>query len=721
MPVRGGKTVGDPAFLGINDRLKPESLKQGAAEFGRNTRFREGVCATRGGVFPIVGNQRQGVSWFPPLEDLPRGKTEGIIWPIRWDDTREPIGRILEVAPFEDPQSFASVVYIVFDSENFAAAVGVNEETGREFDLKREHLEDPDAFPRVDTIHAYRTRFSHRAQRIPIRGLLHPGWTFKLVPAFESLLLLTSGGHWFMDNFQEGFNPFKPSTDGYEDPPLVPYGIWSGNRLLIPDKDVIYTSNTLDPFNYHILGQLRINQGDSDDIVALHAFGNTAIVVFKESSIYLVSNFTGASTNLANAVNVSLLTKTYGILARESIANAGNALLFLSREGVHSIRLTPQNEIHASAVPLSGEIDKTMSRVNWAYADRAVGEIYSNKYYLSVPIDGEKENNVVLVYDLLTSTWQGYDQHGDKQKVRLFYKTDYGDIERLHSVDHESNVWIYDYGEWDYKLEDNEPNTKITPLENRRWLSTHRAVNIATDRQGGIEVLYQDEIDRADRTRLELASDIQEVLDIRDGITSSLSGSVSGSLSGYTSDSVYVYVEGNQAARVPELGVAAANIEAKKWQYIPIEVEFITREYRLQEEFRIVGLSMDVEIWDASYVVSVILNGREIEIKNYLKQKQRRDFNRRKYSIIRADYDLRNPNETFNLPSREDYSLTLHDDGTLIGGAQICEYTSYEDRRDISLYGRTIQVKVINDRGRVKVRRISVDLLPGERDKRIKR
>ena len=663
------QTVGDAVFFGINDGLKAEALPQGVGALAVNARFREGVCETRGGILPLISNIKESASF--PLQ-----------FPIRWTQNRSPLGEIIEVAPYEKPGNFASQIFLVDDD-------GV--------------------------ILAYRTRYSHRAQEIPING--DPAYTaqFRLVPAQDKLVLLSTDGHFVLSNFQDGFEPMAAAEVGFSPPPQVGYGIYMGSRLLIPNRDEIWFSNTLNFANYNINGRIFVNQGDSDAIVALAPFGTSSIIVFKESSIYLLGNVVGPSDELNSRVIVSLLTKSFGIIAKDSLAHDGKNLIFLTRQGVHSVGLTSQNELHTSSVPLSEPIDGFMGRVNWAYAGSAFGEVSDNKYYLALPIDGSTESNAVLVFDLLRRFWNGYDD----TQVKKFYRSDYAGAERLHSVNHASNVFLYDYGSYDYALLDNEdPHSKLIPKRNPvRWLRTDRGRTIETNQRAGIEVLTAEESAQT-MTRLEKITEIQQHLS-DEGITSSISGSVSGSISGATGDSLYVRVDGNIPVE-DDLATTVSAIEAKDWEYMPIPVTFVTREYRLRDELRATELSVEADSLNAGYWVYIIVDGEEQKLLDYRLTSLRRSFNRTKYVTLKADYDLRNPNESFSLPNREDYSLVLHDDGTQIGGTELAKYTSYTDRRDISKYGRTVQVKIVNNSGRIKIRRVAIKCLRGETDKILK-
>lgn len=669
MPPRGQRTVGDAQFLGVNDRLKPEALPQGLGAEAINCRFRKGVAETRGGIFPLLNNVRQSTP-FP------------LTFPINWTQNREALGEIIDAAHYEKPGNLASQIFLVDDD-------GV--------------------------ILAYRTRYASQAQEIPIAGQPDYRSQFKLIPAQDKLILLSSNGHWVMADFQDGFKPMDPPATGFYAPPSRGYGIYMQSRLLIPDRDEVWFSNTRDYENFHLNGRIFVNQGDSDDIVALSPFGNASVVVFKESSIYLLGSVFGPSNQLSARVVVSLLTKSFGILARDSVAHAGNSLIFLTRQGVHSVGLTPQNEVHPSAVPLSAPIDGLLSRVNWAYADQAFGEIHDNKYYLAVPIDGSTENNVVLVYDLISSSWQGHDDLG----VKSFYRADYAGAERLHAVDHASNVFLYDYAAYDYGLFANEsPHTDLIPKRNPvRWLRTHRGKDIATHAGAGLEAITKQEVAQI-QTRAEKIGEIQNHLTAA-GVESSITGSVSGSISGATSDSLYLYIEGSRPVE-DDLAVAVPSIDASNWQYMHIPVTFITREYRLNEEFRASVLTLEIDSFNSSYFVSLILDGEEVKLHDYMLLSMRRSFDRRKYTTMKSDYDLRNPDESFSLPNREDYSIVLHDDGTLPDGMLLDKHRNYKDTRDISQYGRTIQVKIYNIQGKIKVRRVTLQLQRGQTDKVLK-
>tara|TARA_R110001592_G_scaffold127055_1_gene338567 strand:- start:2196 stop:4151 length:1956 start_codon:yes stop_codon:yes gene_type:complete len=209
---------------------------------------------------------------------------------------------------------------------------------------------------------------------------------------------------------------------GYIRMPAPPFGIYHGKRLAVPYeytvesttdtytdrgiKDQVILSNGLDPQTFDdVPGKFRMNAGTADFIVGLHSFADDALLVFNRNSIHLISG-----TSRLVTASQSLITDEVGCVAKNSIVQVGNNLLFLSDNGVYGLSFQDLYNLRGNDYPLSEPIDKTIQNINKDAWSKSVGVYHDNKYYLAVPIgEGVNFNNKIIIYNFLNKQWESID------------------------------------------------------------------------------------------------------------------------------------------------------------------------------------------------------------------------------------------------------------------------------------------------------------------------
>ncbi len=215
-------------------------------------------------------------------------------------------------------------------------------------------------------------------------------------------------------------------------PNTVTSMIWFQNRLIangvvqtlegktfgITSKDAVYFSDFLDPLTWDREFQsLRVGGGEGDPIVALVAWSDLNMAVFKRNSIYVINldpsqNATPEDpTALVGSYAIKLLVRATGCIAAQTavqVGGPGGDIFFLSNSGVRSLRRTvaaaTQQEIGDA---LSFPVQDVIDRINPMYAYRSVAVYRDNRYLIALPLDGAAYPNYVAVYNLLTQSWTG--------------------------------------------------------------------------------------------------------------------------------------------------------------------------------------------------------------------------------------------------------------------------------------------------------------------------
>jgi len=242
---------------------------------------------------------------------------------------------------------------------------------------------------------------------------------------------------------------------GFSHMPAPSYATYHQRRLVMPFKfsvddaedsftyrkilDEIIVSDILDSDTYdQIYSQFRFNAGTADFNVGLHSFSDDKLVVFNRNSIHLVS---GAG----QGANVQLITDEVGCVARQSIIQVGNNILFLSDNGVYGANFQDLYNLRGNEVPLSSPINPVIQLINRDIWDKSVGVYFDNRYYLAVPLNKEvvtaqvgtaqvgqpgdsnfvaassdfvpsstaieiaRVNNAILIFNLINKQWESVD------------------------------------------------------------------------------------------------------------------------------------------------------------------------------------------------------------------------------------------------------------------------------------------------------------------------
>jgi hypothetical protein len=215
----------------------------------------------------------------------------------------------------------------------------------------------------------------------------------------------------------------QSSGIGFSHMPTPPWATYHQRRLWMPFRwtmtgtsgtptitsrgvaDELIVSDILDSDTYdQVYNEYRFNAGLADFLVAAHAFSDDKLVVFNRESIHLVVS----SSDVANS-SVQLITNEVGCLARRSIQQVADNVIFLSDNGVYGTNFGDLYNLRGNGIPLSSSIDATIKRINLAYAQGAVSAYFDNRYYLAVPLDGSIVNNTLLIFNFLNKGWESID------------------------------------------------------------------------------------------------------------------------------------------------------------------------------------------------------------------------------------------------------------------------------------------------------------------------
>ena len=210
-------------------------------------------------------------------------------------------------------------------------------------------------------------------------------------------------------------------------------------------RDEIIASDILDSDTYdRIQNQYRITAGIADYVVGLQAFAEDNLLVFNRNSIHLVRGISGSVADTA----VQMITSEVGCVARKSILQVGNQVLFLSDNGVYAAAFGDLYNLRGAGVPLSEPISAIIRRINKDYASKAVAAYFDNRYYLAVPLDDSTTNNAVLIYNFLNDGWESLDSTSESGwQIDNFIVAENSGLASLYTISPNGSIHIVDHRE----------------------------------------------------------------------------------------------------------------------------------------------------------------------------------------------------------------------------------------------------------------------------------
>jgi hypothetical protein len=166
--------------------------------------------------------------------------------------------------------------------------------------------------------------------------------------------------------------------------------------------DAIYFSDFLDGSVWNVLNIIRVG-ADGEPIVAIQAWQDSMLLVFKEQSTWMIDVSPVVSVAEFPLKNIH---QTVGCVAWRSISQVGQDVFFLSRNGVMSIQKQLATSNNAIQVPVSLNVQDVINTIRWEYAYKSSAIFYNNQYILFIPVDSN-EPDTALVWNELTKSWAG--------------------------------------------------------------------------------------------------------------------------------------------------------------------------------------------------------------------------------------------------------------------------------------------------------------------------
>lgn len=206
---------------------------------------------------------------------------------------------------------------------------------------------------------------------------------------------------------------YDPSVPGFGTNPIPSqwptalYPIWAFSRLIYVNDNTLVISDLLDPEVWHPATQeLTLDPVATDMITGQTMWQSQTLVVFRNGSTWLV--VTGPNLDVPDW-ELNRTSASIGCCCHGTIVQCGVDVYFLSEtgRGVYALSQMPSSDQVGVWMPISGDIKRTIDRINWAAVKCARANYWNGLYILSVPLDGATYNNYVLIYSVTLNSWQG--------------------------------------------------------------------------------------------------------------------------------------------------------------------------------------------------------------------------------------------------------------------------------------------------------------------------
>jgi len=216
---------------------------------------------------------------------------------------------------------------------------------------------------------------------------------------------------WWTDSTKTGIRTWDSATSTVSTVASSPKAtvLMSASLRLVaagmPDApNTLWFSDYLNGSSWPVIQAMGIGE-DGDPIVAIKKWQKYMIVIGKLQSIYMVD----ANPQYGAVISFPVLevSASIGCIAKRTMCQVGQDMFFLSRNGV--MRVTPQENTETNVVvplPVSQPIQDVVYSIRWAYAYKSCAICYNNHYFLSVPINSN-DPDTLLVYSNITGSWAG--------------------------------------------------------------------------------------------------------------------------------------------------------------------------------------------------------------------------------------------------------------------------------------------------------------------------
>jgi len=225
------------------------------------------------------------------------------------------------------------------------------------------------------------------------------------------------------------------------------FGVGSGSQ-----RNTLYASDILDASVWDSANSSVINGDDGDEIVAIVAYYQNRIIVFKKRRIFQVTIPPDMTT--AADWTIELISNNIGCVAEATAVQVNSDIFFLSDDGIRSLIRSAADDFTSVGLPISEVVKDVIQSINTAKIGVCTAHFYDNRYLLAFPSEANDVNDTILVYNAVLQAFEGtwtpnvmqfaltnFQDEG----VRLMLKTTTGQINKYSGYKTPAQVTTADY------------------------------------------------------------------------------------------------------------------------------------------------------------------------------------------------------------------------------------------------------------------------------------
>ena len=173
------------------------------------------------------------------------------------------------------------------------------------------------------------------------------------------------------------------------------------NRLMATENawgpSTIYYSNPGDETSL-LSNFVTVNVGDGTNVTGMIPLNDT-LQIYKENSIHAMSYSFDSNYNLTVPQVQPIVNANGGAVSGNTIQGVYGYSYFLSRKNIESYGPTPFRYLANQPIPLSLKITPLVRSINYGATNAMSSAFFQDKYYLSVPTNGDSLSDTTIVYN----------------------------------------------------------------------------------------------------------------------------------------------------------------------------------------------------------------------------------------------------------------------------------------------------------------------------------
>ena len=254
------------------------------------------------------------------------------------------------------------------------------------------------------------------------------------------------------------------------------FGAWAGNRLVVPTgRHDIAISSPLSTHDFPIYNQLTIGSQDGSIITALEPLVDDSLVVFKDSSVFIVSGvYSMLPADQGGNLAITRISDQMGCVNNRAKKIIGQEVIFVSKQGIYALSLNAKGEgaiglppqaVRITDMPMSNDIQDQLYGEDPPATDLDNSQLFFHRGRLYLFMDWYYSEfygyfySVAFIYNTILSRWESID----------FYIQGFKKACSMLDANGRSKMFIFNEDEGIVELEKHEGTEDVYNSSNGNW------------------------------------------------------------------------------------------------------------------------------------------------------------------------------------------------------------------------------------------------------------